>query len=289
MERCLICDEKNISKKLNVGKYALYECHSCSVVCTFPQGNTSNIRQNNAKQYDSADEEKEYLNHYTRLSKRAAKFIREIQRVKKSGKLLDIGCSYGIYLAAAQKAGFEVYGVEIAKRAIAYVRKKLGFPVFHGALEEARYDSHTFDVITAYDVIEHIPNITLFLSEVRRVLKKDGIFIVQCPNIESVVAKLLGKHWNWLVVPNHLWHFSPKSLSYVLSLSGFTVLFCRTWDDIDDFADNILYNGNNRTTKKTSLKYKLTKRALAIFIFLTSYAWCRLGKGGAIRTYAIKN
>lgn len=289
MRYCFICNSKNISLKISINQYTLYKCNTCSVVSTFPQDDLRQSELINARKYDSQKEEREYLRHNFRLSKRAILFSQEIKDVKKSGKLLDIGCSYGVFLEVAQKAGFEVTGIEIAKRAVIYVREKLRLPVFHGTLEQAHFNSGEFDVITAYDVVEHIPNIKIFLSEVKRILKKDGIFVVQCPNIESAAAKLLGKNWNWLVIPNHLWHFSPRSLFYLLESIGFKILLYKTWDDVDDLAENLMSNLNSKIIgKKTSLTYKLGKKILVFLIHLASLVWRRLGKGGAIRIYACK-
>jgi 2-polyprenyl-3-methyl-5-hydroxy-6-metoxy-1,4-benzoquinol methylase len=90
-------------------------------------------------------------------------------------KILDIGCSIGIFLLTAQERGFETYGVDISELSAEYARKQFHLNVFSGTLEAAHYPDNTFDIITLWDVIEHVLEPGLLLAEAKRVLKCNGV------------------------------------------------------------------------------------------------------------------
>ena len=215
----------------------------------------------------------------------------ELQKFKTSGKFLDVGCSYGIGVKAAQDAGYDAYGIEPTKHAAIYAKKHLHERIIQSTLEKAKLRSDSFDIVTLYDVLEHIPNIKGFLKEIHRILKPGGLLAVQSPNIESFAARTLKTNWNWLLVPNHLWHFSSQSLSNVLKNSGFSVVLTTTEDNIYDFASNLKSN-IHFPLLSSGVVFKGLRQILYIctygFIALGTVMWHRIGKGGSLRIYSQK-
>ncbi len=134
----------------------------------------------------------------------------------KGGKLLDVGCGYGEFLEFARSRGWEVDGVDISPWAAQVASQESGVPVFLGTLFEASYPSETFDVVTAWDLIEHLNEPRGFVAEVRRILKADGMLVVRTPNQDSLF------HWLASMASRLGWSYPLQQLYHVDHLSYFT-------------------------------------------------------------------
>ena len=93
-----------------------------------------------------------------------------IKRHRGSGRLLDIGCNYGIFLRLAREAGYEVCGIDISRPAVKYAREKLKLEVLHTTIKQARFPTGSFDIITMFGVLEHLNDPLGDLKEIYRVL-----------------------------------------------------------------------------------------------------------------------
>ncbi len=160
------------------------------------------------------------------LDKRA----RYVTRRAGGGRLLDIGCSTGLFLNRMKTHGsWELYGVEINRQAAETARQQYGLEVFVGTLEQAGYPDESFDAITLWDVFEHLHDPLRSLHEIHRILKPDGVLVLRVPNGASWDARLFGPHWAGLDAPRHLYVFTPETLRRMLAEAGFAVdeLSCR--------------------------------------------------------------
>jgi len=110
---------------------------------------------------------------------------------EKKGRLLDAGCGPGFVVKNISAfEGWEVYGCEISPAAVNYAKEKLGLEnVVSGNISDAGFEEESFDIITMWDVIEHIPDPGPFLSGLNRLLKKNGILFVHTPNIKIQLPK----------------------------------------------------------------------------------------------------
>lgn len=148
--------------------------------------------------------------------------IRYITRYKNGGKLLDIGCATGTFLKAIGKRGdWDLYGIEISEYASNIARGHFGLNIFTGLLEQAGFPDGYFDVVTLWDVLEHLHNPVGTLREIHRILKKDGLLVMRLPNGASWDAKIFGRFWAGLEAPRHLFIFTPSTLGRALSQTGF--------------------------------------------------------------------
>lgn len=148
--------------------------------------------------------------------------------VPEKGKLLDVGSGPGLFLDEARKHGFDVSGVEVAAWAVKYARERLGLSgVTQGDVD--RLDSlpeSSFDVVAAFDVIEHIVAPKQLVEAAARLLRAGGIFVVTTPWFGSPLARLMGRHW-YCIFPAHLHYFTRGSLTQLLRESGFEVVGVR--------------------------------------------------------------
>lgn len=137
-----------------------------------------------------------------------------------SGHLLEIGCAMGDFLHAAH-ASFQVTGVEADEAACALTQAR-GFDCFHGTIFAANFPAESFDVVTLYHVIEHVPSPTRVLQEIRRVLRPNGFVVIETPNIETIWYRLLRERWRQFI-PDHKFFFTPATLERSCTETGFVI------------------------------------------------------------------
>lgn len=143
-----------------------------------------------------------------------------ISRFKKSGDILDIGCSSGGFLGSLGDE-WRRHGIEIAPEMAERACANTGAKVFVGDALSAPFAGESFDVITSFDVLEHVYQPRELVRKVQEWLKPGGIFYVMLPNIGSLEARIFGSYWYGLELPRHLFHFSPRSLTAALESEGF--------------------------------------------------------------------
>jgi 2-polyprenyl-3-methyl-5-hydroxy-6-metoxy-1,4-benzoquinol methylase len=143
-----------------------------------------------------------------------------IQEHARGTDLLDIGCAQGFFLFSASKAGYTAKGVEVSQDAVAYARNEFGLDVEDKPFEELRFAEAHFDVVTLWQVLEHVPYPLMMLKEVNRILKPGGLVVVSTPNIGGIPAKILRRKW-WDIKRLHINQFATKTLTHVLRNAGF--------------------------------------------------------------------
>jgi 2-polyprenyl-3-methyl-5-hydroxy-6-metoxy-1,4-benzoquinol methylase len=164
-------------------------------------------------------------------SKMWKKRLRELLRYKKSGTLLDVGCGLGTFLDIARAAGFDVHGTEVSEYIGELVRKKMHIDLFLGDFANIATPQKTFDVITMWHTLEHMPDPVANLRTAHHLLKDDGLLVVAVPNVNNTVMKILyplvrGKPLRLFSLENkelHLSHFSSKTLAVILRKTGFEI------------------------------------------------------------------
>lgn len=144
-------------------------------------------------------------------------------RVPGKGRLLDIGTAGGSFIHVAQRRGWTVDGCEPNKWLCEWGKKTYGLDIRPGTHFEQHYPDATFDVVTVWDVLEHAADPTAFLAECRRIMKPGGLLIVNYPDIDSWIAKVMGRRWPMLISV-HLYFFTPKTLTDLLGRTGFDVV-----------------------------------------------------------------
>lgn len=145
-----------------------------------------------------------------------------------NGKLLDVGCGNGSFLATMQKLGWDVAGIEPDANSAKLAQERLGTSVRIGTIEEADFPADSFDAVTAHHVIEHMHHPIEFLRECFRILKPKGKLVVTTPNIASLGHRVFHKSWRGLEPPRHFHLFSSWTLGACAEQAGYRIDTLRT-------------------------------------------------------------
>ncbi len=159
----------------------------------------------------------------------AARHLRETRRAARSGRLLDVGCSIGQFLARARAAGFAATGLEMNRTSAEFARAHYGLDVAEGTIHGAPLPPESLEVLTMFDVIEHVPDPLGDLRKAFELLVPGGMAVLSTPNIDGLFPRLslplagrLG-YWPHPEPPYHLFQFSVKTLAAMLEKAGFEV------------------------------------------------------------------
>ncbi len=170
-----------------------------------------------------------------------------VMKYKATGRILDVGAGPGLFLSVAEEEGFDVYGTEMSTLAIRTAETRFGLQLFCGQLEDAGFPDSFFDVVTLWHVFEHVPSPSNVMSEVRRILRNNGILVIEVPNDNffrwEQIKRVLKNQVKYLLnmLPNrnfqiqkrytpfrlggevHLSYFTPKMLRMILESNQFCV------------------------------------------------------------------
>ncbi len=139
---------------------------------------------------------------------------------KQSGALLDLGCSSGSFLEFMRSKSWELHGIEMSAEGARTAEARSGAEVFVGDILDASFPREKFDVITCFDVLEHLYEPRRVIGRVAEWLKPGGIFYVLVPNVDAAEARVFGSYWHGLEMPRHLFHYTPVSLSFLAESAG---------------------------------------------------------------------
>lgn len=212
-KKCLICSSESLqSLEPKLHHQDLYECKSCSFIFF--------------RRIPSATELESHYAAYPRNNvlsditvKRYNELLDKFEPYRKTGRLMDVGCGDGHFLAIAAKRGWKIYGTEFTDEAAAACRK-CGAEIFKGRIQE--FDlTDNFDVITSFEVLEHIYDLKEHMKSIYSLLRKGGLFYFTTPNINALSRRILGGKWTIIEYPEHLSYFTAKTIHRLLTLEGF--------------------------------------------------------------------
>jgi SAM-dependent methyltransferase len=147
---------------------------------------------------------------------------------KQSGALLDLGCSSGTFLQSLKGKDWDLFGIEMSAESAKLAQERTGAKVFVGDILDAQFQPGSFDVITCFDVFEHLYEPRRVIAKVAEWLKPGGIFYVLVPNADSAEGRVFGSYWHGLELPRHLFHYSPASLKFLAESAGLVDLSLET-------------------------------------------------------------
>ena len=219
---CYICggEEACLIKKEDV--WDVVQCKSCSFVYVTPLPDEQFLHQHYQTYLPAGNV---YIEQWRRMM--LGIFQRSLDAIEtrsghNKGTLLDIGCGYGFFLALARQRGWQVCGIEPCGHARAHAASN-SLEVDSGDLFARAYKDETFDVVTLFYVLEHLPYPLKYLKEINRILKPGGLVLVRVPNTTPLVKflKILGIPNKLYDTPSHLSDFSPSTIALALEKTGF--------------------------------------------------------------------
>jgi SAM-dependent methyltransferase len=179
---------------------------------------------------------------------------------RRLGRVLEVGCGKGHFLAAAQAAGFEAWGTEVSSSGLQALRER-GLQVLPGELPELSLPAEHFDAVILFEVIEHLPDPTRYLTECHRVVREGGALLITTPNFDSLSRRILGERWR-VVDPEHLVLFTSRGLRMAFERAGFCVraLSSRNLEPTEILRG--LRGGPRRPTEQRQAKVDACRAAL---------------------------
>src|SRR5439155_7104067 len=179
----------------------IVRCIGCGLVRQSPQPQPTDLVQ----AYQAVADER-YEEEASGRVETFSRALEDLSRHESPGRLLDVGCHIGIFLDVARRAGWETYGVELSRWSADRARAR-GLRVVDGTLETAGFEAGSFDVITMWDVIEHLADPFTELQRAAKLLRPGGLLALSTMNVDAWFPRLLGRRWPWYM-QMHLYYFT---------------------------------------------------------------------------------
>ncbi len=263
---CLICKSDKLKHLERYSNNYLVKCKSCGMVFCEP---VPSVEELNAYYKTYAYEN----NFYSPITKqRYLELLEVFEKYRKTNKILDIGCGNGFFLETAKEQGWDVYGTEYSEKAIEIIQQK-GIKSIKGELNINDFNNDMFDVITSFEVIEHINNHIDEIKKIKTLLRVGGAFYITTPNFNSLSRYLLKEKWNIIGYPEHLAYFTSKTLNKLLTDNNFKKIYIKTTGfSISRYKQSKkidVDNEKNISSSKTDekLREKMQKKGI-IFYFV---------------------
>lgn len=228
MSTCNLCGETDTRPIFSTKGYDLVGCLGCGLAyIANPPSAEELTRIYSADASYHAALKDEGSKSWADMDAIARQHIRFLQTITQHGTLLDVGCSTGLFLDRARKAEFDAMGVEFSDDSADFARARFGLTVERGSIHDSRAVPESFDVLTMFDVIEHVPDPLADMAAALRLLKPGGWFVLSTPNIDGLfprasypLARTLD-YWPHPEPPYHLYQFSVATLTAMLARAGF--------------------------------------------------------------------
>ena len=216
--KCIVCDSTKLKDLSGYEKVGLCQCGDCKMVFM--------------KEIPTLDQLTECYKNYSYdkavfvspiTIKRYNEILDGFEKYRSTGRLLDVGCGVGLFLEVAIARGWEVYGTEYSERAVEICESK-GINMKRGALAAKDFGGLEFDVVTSFEVIEHISNPQEDMREIITLMRKGGLFYCTTPNFNALMRYYLKTDYDIIGFPEHLSYYTPSTLRFICERMGLTTL-----------------------------------------------------------------
>jgi 2-polyprenyl-3-methyl-5-hydroxy-6-metoxy-1,4-benzoquinol methylase len=195
----------------------IVKCRRCGLVYQSPVPSADEI----IDAYDGVVDQR----YEEERSGRIETFTRDlmaVERHERGGRLLDVGCHLGLFLDVARERGWETTGVEPSRWSVERARER-GQDVRHGTLDTIHFAEESFDVVTMWDVAEHLTDPLAELKRIHSLLRPDGLLALSTMNVDALFPRIVGRRWPWYM-QMHLVYFSRRTLHNMLTKAGYRVV-----------------------------------------------------------------
>jgi SAM-dependent methyltransferase len=238
MSACLLCGSDRASLlfrqtdrlyRTTEKQFGVVRCGQCGLVRLEPQPPPEELRRYYPEAYWFAPDRSlvtRLEESYRRVVLRGhVRFVERALRASSArGPLLDVGCGGGLFLGMMRQRGFRVIGLDFSREAAALAWRHHRAPAVVADLEHAPFRPGSFAGMAMSHVLEHLPDPRAYLAAAHRLLAPDGRLAIFVPNAGSWQFRLLGRSWNGLDVPRHLFDYRDGDMERLLADSGFEVL-----------------------------------------------------------------
>jgi 2-polyprenyl-3-methyl-5-hydroxy-6-metoxy-1,4-benzoquinol methylase len=231
---CLLCKFEDYKVIKAINEYNFKECRQCGLIYIDPQPDEETIKKLYPEKYFHSQHPQGYHDIIARkddvINYRLKAIMDLINNLSPNkGRLLEVGCALGYFLKLAQNTGWEAQGVELSPWAAQYAREKTNVKVLTGKLEDVNFQDAYFDAIVMIELIEHTQAPDVFLKEVYRILKPDGIILITTPNSKSIHGKIWSRKFQEIfLILEHLFLFSIPTIKRILELTNFKLIHLQT-------------------------------------------------------------
>ena len=237
--------------------FNVIRCRKCNMVTTYPMPSPGEI----GEYYPPTYYGEEPFSYEKMDADRRYKFLKRF--INPGNRILDIGCGRGLLLQKCKEMGCETVGTELSDYSSRYGVEKLGLSIFNIDIIEEPFPDNHFDVITLYHSLEHQHNPQQIIRETYRILKKEGLLLIEVPRFNSKLSTIFKAAWFHLDVPRHLYHFEDQTLEDLVTAQGFTVQIGRNYSVMYD-AFGCLQSLLNLICKKKNLLNDLNTRRTTV-------------------------
>jgi 2-polyprenyl-3-methyl-5-hydroxy-6-metoxy-1,4-benzoquinol methylase len=242
--RCPVCDAQDPRLRYEITRFSVNECRDCTQIYLWPQLTDEEVREMFSTLYTvgegSVPELKSYYeftyddvpdNPLVQLYER---WLDALEIHRKGGRLLDIGCGTGLFLAVARRRGWEPFGIDDCAEATQHAREHFGLDVSNGEFADFARTDARFDVITMWDIIEHARRPVDLLASAAQCLAADGVIGISTPNQRSILDVVAGGIYHAsggrltralekFYIEQHFLYFTPTTLAAAIDRAGLEV------------------------------------------------------------------
>ena len=220
---CPVCGANKTKRLFKKQGCAFVQCLNDELVYIDPQPDREELQE----VYDRYGEEFFVLPESIAASGDYPDYRRRFLNFRQTNRLLEIGAAAGGFLVHCRNDGWTTYGVELSTHSSKFAREQQRLDVITGTIHDASYPSNFFDVVVAWQTLEHVPNPREVITEIYRILRSGGFFVMSVPYWKGLSIRLIKKRYRY-VGRDHLFYFSPQNLSKILKDIGFSKICSKT-------------------------------------------------------------
>jgi 2-polyprenyl-3-methyl-5-hydroxy-6-metoxy-1,4-benzoquinol methylase len=238
---CPVCESPEAGVRYRITHFRVYDCRDCGLVYLWPRLTPEQVREMFSRLYTEGEGSVPELRSYygftydddpaNPLVQLYESWLDTLERHRRSGRILDIGCGTGLFLAVARRRGWEPYGVDDCAEAIAHARSEFRLDVWDGDFRDFAATGKRFDAITMWDIIEHAREPVQLLAAAREVLAPDGVIGISTPNQRSILDLVAGAMYRLsrglltgplekFYIEQHFIYFTPDTLADSCTRAG---------------------------------------------------------------------
>lgn len=230
---CGLCGGKEKTLQFEESPYRVVKCNRCGLTYVTPRRDPEKLREMYLADYWQSTSAKDF--GYTNYLKDEPLYLKTYRRrfaaVRKHftnpARVLDVGCAAGYFLSIAKENGWNCTGVEVSPLVGKFARERYQLDVRQGTLLEQNFNNERFDLITFWDVVEHLPDPIAVLRRARQLLAPNGKILIETQNVNSRFARWMGPKWHHYKHAEHIFHFNPETIKKLTAAAGFKVIECR--------------------------------------------------------------